>query len=851
MKDPGNKGAGLASLAKALGELGATFEQIGAKQKAEAEANQEAMATATAYADATVGDSPAGASGQVGPGTTVKERQPTWGDTNNWNSPTHSKIEIRKRQISAVKETEDWMATNAPFDNLPYETWSNPEMFERHGAAMREEIIKKYGHDRVMLSAALERFDGEMNKARTRYGHERVEQFKKDDKEHRFKRLEGVLDDTDLDDDADISSLDMASPPTSAYKTRGRAVVPAVQDAVKQVAGDTWLGDFMVASARVESSGGRNVTNPNSSARGPWQFIESTGRRYGLNSERARLDPYLSAQAMAKLTLDNQRGLRKALGRDPSFSELYLAHQQGLGGALKLLTNPSARAVDIVGSQAVKLNGGKQSMTAKEFAGLWLKKFNKINGLSKDTAVADANIDPASLRMDDKLYRKKQLEGIQIASNDPNFMPQMGGEEGQSAKDWVEERYGADKDEGEYKYETPVTEYDYTENEQGERVADVTGDPEVLRLNRKILEIDADEATSSPSSPAERRDDYFKYVQKKVQETGDAKWFDAIPKQWLTQEQRAEITKAREDVENDKYVKWKRGREMEEVRKKEQMEEFERKTLERIQAGEDVDPLRDGVDENGRPDPDKQRFIREQMNQPNVPSHESVGTALNIEADLIEAYETGNFEQFGIEGTPDPSQINEMIRRRADLNPAEKVALQQRVQQIAESTTISNSRVAEQYFEDQFGDMTRVLTQSFTDQLGKGSPEGLAVVQGIGKAQRMFKKELQRQVDSFIEQNSRRPSNRELNELLDTAAARAEKYIDKVINDSDRMKRSASGGQSPVNPTNKPAKNTDKGGRGRMPNLNRTVKEDGTIVYTRPQATPQEPPEEWLTEDGF
>lgn len=81
--------------------------------------------------------------------------------------------------------------------------------------------------------------------------------------------------------------------------------------------------------AWLESSGGRNVKNPNSSAGGPFQFIDSTARQYGLTD---RYDINQSSDAAARLTRDNAGHLRRALGRDPTPGELYLAHQQGAGG---------------------------------------------------------------------------------------------------------------------------------------------------------------------------------------------------------------------------------------------------------------------------------------------------------------------------------------------------------------------------------------------------------------------------------------------------------------------------------------------------------------------------------------
>jgi hypothetical protein len=129
---------------------------------------------------------------------------------------------------------------------------------------------------------------------------------------------------------------------------------------------------YLARTYQIESGGNPNAQNPKSSAGGGFQFIDSTAKAYGLTD---KTDLGASADAAARLARDNAAALRGVLGRDPTAAELYLAHQQGGGGASALLSNPNARAVDVVGADAVRLNGGDPNMTAGEFANLWLGKF--------------------------------------------------------------------------------------------------------------------------------------------------------------------------------------------------------------------------------------------------------------------------------------------------------------------------------------------------------------------------------------------------------------------------------------------------------------------------------------------
>jgi hypothetical protein len=128
---------------------------------------------------------------------------------------------------------------------------------------------------------------------------------------------------------------------------------------------------YLARTAQIESNFDPNAKNPNSSAGGIFQFIDGTARQYGL---RNRFDPVEATAAAARLAADNRDFLARRLGRDPTAGELYLAHQQGAGGAAKLLSNPNAPAASVVGDAAARLNRGA-GMTAGAFANQWTSKF--------------------------------------------------------------------------------------------------------------------------------------------------------------------------------------------------------------------------------------------------------------------------------------------------------------------------------------------------------------------------------------------------------------------------------------------------------------------------------------------
>lgn len=116
----------------------------------------------------------------------------------------------------------------------------------------------------------------------------------------------------------------------------------------QQLEKERGLPDGYLARVRaIESSNGTRLANPNSSARGDFQFIRSTAKQFGIDP----MDPYQSARAAADLAKQNMDGLR-ARGIDVSGGALYGAHQQGLGGYLKLASGQRT------GDAEMRLNGG-------------------------------------------------------------------------------------------------------------------------------------------------------------------------------------------------------------------------------------------------------------------------------------------------------------------------------------------------------------------------------------------------------------------------------------------------------------------------------------------------------------
>jgi hypothetical protein len=171
----------------------------------------------------------------------------------------------------------------------------------------------------------------------------------------------------------------------NSSNSAGSAVAGAIQQA-SQATGTSFK--YLLATAQVESGLNASAGAATSSARGLFQFIETTwlatmkqaGTALGLGryseaitqtasgnyevrdpamrSEilKLRNDPAANALMAGAFTKTNASALSERLGREPSEGELYIAHFLGVGGGSRLIelaaSNPNAKAADSFPSAA-------------------------------------------------------------------------------------------------------------------------------------------------------------------------------------------------------------------------------------------------------------------------------------------------------------------------------------------------------------------------------------------------------------------------------------------------------------------------------------------------------------------
>lgn len=133
---------------------------------------------------------------------------------------------------------------------------------------------------------------------------------------------------------------------------------------------------YTVAVAGIESDFATNAASKSSSAKGLFQFTNTTGGQYGVTKDSTMQQ---QVEAFTKLTNDNKLQLTANLGRNPTDSELYLAHHFGAGGAQKLLrADPNAAISSVVSADVMKSNDYLKGKTVQQVIDINNKKYTQL-----------------------------------------------------------------------------------------------------------------------------------------------------------------------------------------------------------------------------------------------------------------------------------------------------------------------------------------------------------------------------------------------------------------------------------------------------------------------------------------
>lgn len=194
-----------------------------------------------------------------------------------------------------------------------------------------------------------------------------------------------------------------------------------------------------------ESGGNPNATNPNSSATGPGQFINSTwlGLMHQYHPEiqgsdadllALRNDPTLSREMTANYAAQNQKVLSDN-GLPVTDGTTYLAHFAGPQGAVKVLqADPNAPVSGILGQAAVKANPFLQGMSASDLRA-WADRKMGGSKLAQATPGMAATSSPAAAQptsLAPSASPPVQQQQVQIPASAPSYWQQFPAEQAQA-----------------------------------------------------------------------------------------------------------------------------------------------------------------------------------------------------------------------------------------------------------------------------------------------------------------------------------------------------------------------------------------------------------------------------------
>ena len=204
--------------------------------------------------------------------------------------------------------------------------------------------------EQVMAKAAQQGLEGLPTNLPQQYAHggiiamaeggevdDAYEQYLEDAEEAEFEKYAEAMAGKSLNKTPDAEQGLRAAPSMSYGQVQGvsprNANIPT--GGVVSLIGDAAArqgipADLANRIAIAEGGGRMDAKDPRSSAKGGFGMIDSTWRAMGGTAEN-RFDPNVNAELGTKLIRQNAEAMKKALGRDPSYGEVYAAHHFGTG----------------------------------------------------------------------------------------------------------------------------------------------------------------------------------------------------------------------------------------------------------------------------------------------------------------------------------------------------------------------------------------------------------------------------------------------------------------------------------------------------------------------------------------
>lgn len=190
------------------------------------------------------------------------------------------------------------------------------------------------------------------------------------------------------------------------------------------------MANFLRHIMDAESAGNSRARNPNSSAKGLFQFIDSTWQACGGGDI---WDVSTQCRNVVTLAQRNGRALQSVLGREPTAGEYYLAHFAGSEGASDILRASSNTPItSLLSAGAIRANAGIEfrgtrfrNLTAGQLRAWAAGKMDEEISLSPGGSLGDEE-EARRQFMRDNRGVVQRATGVSLSDEQINSMDVMG-----------------------------------------------------------------------------------------------------------------------------------------------------------------------------------------------------------------------------------------------------------------------------------------------------------------------------------------------------------------------------------------------------------------------------------------
>ncbi len=296
-----------------------------------------------------------------------------------------------------------------------------------------------------------------------------------------------------------------------------------------------------------------------------------------------------------------------------------------------------------------------------------------------------------------------------------------------------------------------------------------------LQTGGDLLELDRLWNESSSLNHQERNEVVMKTVLGQAVNTLDHTLLDKIPDRFLNATSKAEVAKAKMDINNGLYTQYVQQERIKDDTYKASVRKGKVNVLDMAAQGHSINPL------DYREQPEVYQFATQLASQPQVNPVASQSEARRLRSGLMMGATNGDFVsaiggEFGLRVSNDEVSEHTLIdwvSQAPGMNPAEKVQLIKEIPVLMEGVNFVRDPDFNTYFDDNVGSDARVYAGSAMGDLL--SQSGFNV---LGETRKAYNTSIRQSVLQYIEEKGEIPRNRL--EIMDKALEAAKQRLTSI-----------------------------------------------------------------------